>query len=62
MKTPDVTPVQIVSLSAAIITMAVQFGAHLNNVQQQSLLAVIGLLASMVIADSHIRNGRAKGK
>jgi hypothetical protein len=58
--TPDITKAQVVALVAATIDLAVQFGVELTKGQQSALLAFFGVLASIVLADAHIRNGRAQ--
>lgn len=59
METPNVTQVQAVAFVAAAIDLAVQFGVALTDGQQLALIAFFGVLASIVLADAHIRNGRA---
>lgn len=57
--TPDITKAQAVALVGATIDLLVQFGVDLTDGQQTALLAFFGVLASVVLADAHIRNGRA---
>ena len=58
--TPEITTAQTVALTAAVIDLLVQFGVDLTAGQQNALLAFFGVLASIVLADAHIRNGRAQ--
>jgi hypothetical protein len=61
MKTPDITPVQVVSTILAVVGLLVTQGLVTNNTGK-----VIGGLASILIpfvwqlADAIIRSGRAK--
>lgn len=58
--TPDITPAQVVALVAASVDLLVQFGVNLSSQQQTALIAFFGVLAAVVLADGHIRNGRAR--
>lgn len=61
MKTPDVTPAQMVALATALLDLAVQFGVRVTPGQESALLGVLGLAAALVLGDAHIRHGRARG-
>lgn len=59
MNTPDITAAQVVALVAATMNLAVQFGVDIDEGQQTALLAFMGVLASIVLADAHVRGKRA---
>lgn len=59
LETPNITQIQAVALVAAAIDLLVQFGVDLTDGQQTALLAFFGVLASVVLADAHIRGKRA---
>ncbi len=57
---PDITPAQIVALIAAVIALAVAFGAPISTEQREAILAFVGVIAAVLIhSDAKIRNGRA---
>ena len=69
MKTPDITPAQIVGLVQPFVTatlgLLVAFGVHMTDAQQTAVIGFTAALATFVstgifIADAIIRNGRAK--
>lgn len=60
MKTPDITPAEIVALVGGAISLAVTFGVHVSPAQGDSLTAFVGLLAALVLGNAHVRNGRSK--
>lgn len=69
MKTPDITPAQIVALIQPFITatigLLVAFGIDMTEVQQTAILGFTAALATIVstglfIADAVIRAGRAR--
>lgn len=59
MKTPDVTPVQIVAIVTATLQTLVAFGVDLSTDQQNALLALCGVVAITVLGDAHVRGKRA---
>lgn len=62
MRTPDLTPAQLLALFAAAITLAVSFGAPIDGDQRDAILAFVGVLLSVFVhADAKIRHGRAIG-
>lgn len=61
LKTPDVTPVQAVAIGTAVLDVIVQFGWHITERQHDALLTLMGVLAAALLADAHVRNGRARG-
>ena len=69
LKTPDITPAQIVAIIQPFVTatigLLVAFGVEMTNGQQTALMAFTGALAglisgTLVIADAVIRNGRSR--
>lgn len=60
-KMPDLTPAQVVALVGAIIATAVSFGVDISKDQEENLLILIGLVASVLIGgDAVLRGQRAK--
>lgn len=60
LRMPDVTPVQIVAVIGAAITIAVVFGVSITTEQREAILAFVGVIASVLLhSDAKIRNGRA---
>ena len=58
---PDITKAQIVALVQAVLATLVAFGFDITKDQQDALLQLTGLIGvALVLADAHIRNGRAK--
>ena len=69
MKTPDITPAQIVALIQPFVTatigLFVAFGVEMTNIQQTAVIGFTGALAALIstglfIADAIIRNGRSR--
>lgn len=61
LKTPDVTPAQLVAIVSAIIGVAVAFGAPITDAQSAALVGLAGVVASaLLVGDAVIRNGRAR--
>jgi hypothetical protein len=58
--TPDTPRAQVIALVASVLDLAVQFGVDITKGQQVALIAFFGVLASIVLGDAHIRNGRAQ--
>jgi hypothetical protein len=62
-RTPDLTPAQIIALIGAAITLASVFGLAITPEQREAILAFVGVLLSVFIhADAKIRHGRATGR
>jgi hypothetical protein len=60
MKTPDITPAQILAIVSGILGLAAAFGFSLDTAQQGEILGLVGILASVLLhSDAKIRNGRA---
>jgi hypothetical protein len=61
MKTPNTTQNQVLALVTAIIAQCVAFGI-IDNTKAQGFISIAGIAIPLVwiIADSIIRNGRAK--
>lgn len=61
MKTPDITPAQIVAIIQPIITCAVAFGAPISEAQTSALIGLAAALSTaLTLGDAIIRNGRAR--
>ena len=61
MKMPDITKVQVVAIVKAGIALGLALGLPVSPAMQAEILAFAGVIASaLVIADSIIRNGRAR--
>lgn len=62
MKTPDTTVAQIVSLIGAIVGLIVAFG-FIDEAASQAIVGAASVIVPSVymLADSIIRNGRARG-
>lgn len=60
MSTPSITPAMWIAVAGAVINSLLEFGLHLSAGQQHAILADVGLLAVLLGADAHIRNGRAR--
>lgn len=59
MKTPDITPAQIVSVVLALIGMLVAFGLNVSKAQQDAIVQVITVgFPAFLIADSYLRGKR----
>lgn len=62
MRTPDLTPAQIIAILAAALTLAVSFGVHLDAGQRGSILGFVGVILSVFVhSDAKIRHGRSTG-
>lgn len=61
MKTPDVTPVQmLVGVVQAALALAVAFGLNLSDVQTASILGFTATIGAFALyADARIRSARA---
>lgn len=59
MKTPDITPTQIVAIVAAVLQVVAAFGFDLTTDQHEALLALCGVLSVAVLGDAHVRGKRA---
>ena len=59
MKTPDISPVQIIAITAAVLQFLLAFGVELSPQQQDAILGLVGVLAAAVLGDAHIRGKRA---
>lgn len=61
MKTPDITPVQIVAMVQAVIAVLVSFSVPISDVQSSALLGLTTIIAAvLIVGDAAIRRGRAK--
>lgn len=61
MKTPDITPAQIVALVQAVISVLVSFSVPISDTQSAALLGLTTIVASvLIVGDAAIRRGRAK--
>lgn len=61
MKTPDITPVQIVAVAKVVIGVLVAFNMDISVEQQGALLNLVTVVAGVLIAgDAVIRNGRSR--
>lgn len=59
MKTPDITPAQVLALVQAIIGLLIAFGVDLTEAQSVAVIALSGVLASMLLkGDKDIRVAR----
>lgn len=60
MKTPDITPAQILAVIAFLVAQAVAFG-WIDGTAQQSILSAAGtvLPVAWALADAMIRKGRS---
>lgn len=62
MKTPDITPAQVIAVVQAIVALFAAFGLDLSQRQQDAVLQLsTALLVFLPLADAIIRNGRARG-
>lgn len=60
MKTPDITPAQIVALAGSCIALCTAFGLPLSEEQSQAILDFVQVVAPVLLAsDAVIRFGRA---
>lgn len=60
MKTPDITPAQIVALVGSAIALLSAFGLPLSQEQSQAILNFVQVVAPVLLAsDAVIRFGRA---
>ena len=63
MKTPDITPAQIVAIVGSLIATLTAFGVDISAAQQESLLQLVQTLAPVLLAsDALIRYGRSRNK
>jgi hypothetical protein len=62
-KRPDITPAQVVAITASLLSMLAAFGLPLTEEQSQSVLDLITVLAPvLLVSDAIIRNGRSRHK
>jgi hypothetical protein len=60
--TPDITPAQIVTIGGAILGVVAAAGIPLSKDLQDHILTLITVTAPLLLlADAHIRHGRARG-
>lgn len=60
MKTPDITPAQIVSTVLAVIGLLVAFGLNISKTEQDGIVQVITVgWPSFLAVDAIIRHGRS---
>jgi hypothetical protein len=60
-KTPDITPAQVVAIVQAVIAVCVAFAVPISGAQSAALLGLTTIVASVLLgADAAIRRGRAK--
>lgn len=63
MRTPDLTPAQLVTIAGALLALAAAFGAPIDEEQRAAILGFVAILGSVLLgADAKIRHGRATGK
>ena len=63
MKTPDITPAQLVAVVGSVISVLVAFGLNLTKEQEQAILNLAQVLAPFLLAsDAVIRYGRSRNK
>jgi drug/metabolite transporter (DMT)-like permease len=61
LKTPDVTPAQIIAVAGSVIGVAVAFGADLSTAQSDQIMQLISIVAPILLgADATVRVARAK--
>lgn len=53
------TAAEWVGLATALLGLAISFGAHITATQEHDLLGVIALIATVVLGNAHIQNGKA---
>jgi hypothetical protein len=62
MRTPDLTPAQLLAVAKLIVGLAVAFGLPLDAATQAELVTAVVAIAGLLIhADATIRHGRATG-
>jgi hypothetical protein len=60
LKTPDVTPAQILALVQAFLGLVVSFGFDLSTAQQAAVIAFCtAALVFLPVADAIVRHGRS---
>jgi hypothetical protein len=58
---PDITPAQLLAVAVNIIAVAIAFGANLSTHQQQTIVALAGVLGAFLIgSDAYLRGRRAQ--
>ncbi len=63
MKTPDITPAQLVAVIGSVISVLVAFGFNLTKEQERAILDLAQHLAPFILAsDALIRFGRSRNK
>lgn len=61
MKTPDITPAQVIAIVGATLGVLTAFGLDLTEEQQQALMNLTQILATVLVgADAVIRYGRSR--
>lgn len=61
LKTPDITPAQLVAVVGAIIATAVALGLPLSDEAQTSIMTLVTVVAPIIlVADAGIRHGRSR--
>jgi hypothetical protein len=61
MTTPSITAAQAITIVSTVLGLAASFGLNLTEIQQGSILALVGVLGSVLLhSDAKIRNGRAQ--
>ncbi len=61
MKTPDITPAQVVAALGSLLSVLVSFGVDLTQEQRDSLLDLTGIVAAFILgSDALIRFGRSR--
>lgn len=61
LKTPDMTPAQLVAIVGAIVAVAVSFGVPISAGERDAILQLAAILGSVLFAsDALIRHGRSR--
>ena len=61
LKTPDITPAQIIAVLGAIFAVALAAGLNISKDLQDAIILLVTVLAPVIIGgDAVIRNGRAR--
>jgi len=62
LKTPDITPAQVVAIVGAVLAVAASFGFDISQDSKDSIMQLVTVLASaLLVGDAAIRHGRATG-
>lgn len=63
MRTPDLTPAQVVSIVGSVLALAIALGAPISHEASSAILGLVTVLAPVLLgADAVIRHGRATGR